>query len=109
MNEYLKDVNQTFKSLGKENPEAIKSFRKFMSAVKSDGVLSAKTKELIGIALSIQKQCKHCVAFHVKNALDGGATKEEIIEATMTAVTLGGGPSLMFSSYVFKALEDFQK
>lgn len=109
MKEYLNDVNQTFKSLGKKNPDAIKSFKKFMGAVKQDGALSAKMKELIGIALSVQKQCKHCVAFHVKNALDQGATEDEIIDASMTAVTLGGGPSLMFSSYVLKALKDLQK
>jgi AhpD family alkylhydroperoxidase len=109
MNEYLQDVNQTFKSLGKKNPKAIKSFKKFMGAVKGDGALSGKFKELIGIALSVQKQCKHCISLHVKNALDEGATEDEIIEACMTAVTLGGGPSLMFSSYVLKALEDFQE
>jgi AhpD family alkylhydroperoxidase len=109
MNEYLQNVNQTFKTLGTKNQKAIKNFQKFMGAVKKDGALSTKMKELIGIALSVQKQCKHCVALHVKNALDQGASEDEIIEACMTAVMLGGGPSLMFTSYVLKALEDFQE
>ena len=109
MKDYLQDVNKTFKALGRKNPEAIESFQKFMGAVKSDGEKKKKMKELIGIALSVQKQCKHCVSLHVKNALDKGATEDEVIEACMTAVTLGGGPSLMFSSYVLKALKDFQK
>ncbi|MFO8017116.1 MAG: carboxymuconolactone decarboxylase family protein [Promethearchaeia archaeon] len=109
MKEYLNSVNKTFKTLGKKNPEAIKGFRKFMDAVKRDGALSAKMKELIGIALSVQNHCKHCVSFHVKKALDKGATEDEIIEACMTAITLGGGPSLMFTSYVLKAIKDFQK
>ena len=43
----------------------------------------------------------------MKNALDKGATKEEIIEAGMTAITLDGGTSMMFMKYVLKALEEF--
>ena len=109
MNEYYKAAQFSLQSLGQANPNAMKGFQNFMGATKADGALSGKVKELIGIALSIAHQCKFCVAWHVKHALDKGATREEIIEATMVAGTLGGGPSLMFSKYVFKALEDFGK
>ncbi|MFX1312039.1 MAG: carboxymuconolactone decarboxylase family protein [Promethearchaeota archaeon] len=109
MNEYYKAAQFSLRSLGQANPDAMKGFQDFMGAAKADGVLSAKVKELIGIALSIAHRCKFCVAWHVKHALDQGATKEEIIEASMVAGTLGGGPALMFTKYVFKALEDFEK
>ncbi|TFF84531.1 MAG: carboxymuconolactone decarboxylase family protein [Promethearchaeota archaeon] len=109
MKEYYKAAQSSLQSLGQANPNAMKGFQNFMGAAKKDGALSAKVKELIGIALSVAHQCKFCVAWHVKHALDKGATREEIIEATMIAGTLGGGPSLMFSKYVFKALEDFEK
>jgi AhpD family alkylhydroperoxidase len=109
MKEYLEAARTSLQTLGQENPVAMKGFQDFMGAVKKDGILSAKIKELIGIALSVQIQCKFCVAWHVKNALDKGASKEEIIEACMVAATLGGGPSLMFTKYVFKAIEDFNK
>ena len=46
---------------------------------------------------------------HVKYALEAGATREEIIEASMVAGTLDGGPALMFTNYVLKALDDFEK
>ena len=109
MNEYYKAAQSSLHSLGRAHPDAMKGFQQFMGAAKTDGAISAKVKELIGIALSIAHQCKFCVAWHVKHALDKGATKEEIIEASMVAGTLGGGPSLMFTKYVFKALEDFAK
>lgn len=109
MNEYYKAAQSSLQALGKAHPDAMKGFRQFMGVVKEDGVLSAKVKELIGIALSVAHQCKFCVAWHVKHALDKGATKEEVIEASMVAGTLGGGPSLMFTKYVLKALEDFAK
>ena len=109
MKEYYKAAQSSLKSLGQASPNAMKGFQNFMGAAKTDGALSAKVKELIGIALSIAHQCKFCVAWHVKHALDKGATREEIIETSMVAGTLGGGPSLMFSKYVFKALDDFEK
>lgn len=109
MNEYYKAARSSLQTLGHAHPDAIKGFQQFMGAVKADGAISAKVKELIGIALSIAYQCKFCVAWHVKHALDKGATKEEIIEASMVAGTLGGGPALMFTTYVLKALEDFSK
>jgi AhpD family alkylhydroperoxidase len=109
MNEYLKAVQNIFKELGKEQPDAIQNFRKFNQAVKKDGALTSKTKELIGIAISLVKQCKFCIAFHVANALNAGATREEIIEACMVAVAMDGGPSLMFSNHVLKAIEDFNQ
>lgn len=107
MIEYLQAAQKSLQALGKANPAAMKGFQEFQGAVKKEGALSEKTKELIGIAISIAKQCKFCVAWHVKKALDAGATKEEIIEASLVAATLGGGPALMFSKYVFKAIEDF--
>ena len=107
MVEYLQTAHKTLQSLGQANPSAMKGFQEFMGSIKKEGVLSTKTKELIGVALSVSKQCKFCVAWHVKNALDNGATREEIIEATMVAATLGGGPDLMFTKYVLKALDDF--
>ncbi|MGB5912705.1 MAG: carboxymuconolactone decarboxylase family protein [Promethearchaeia archaeon] len=109
MKEYYKAAQSSLQTLGHAHPDAMKGFQQFMGAVKTDGAISAKVKELIGIALSIAYQCKFCVAWHVKHALDKGATREEIIEASMVAGTLGGGPALMFTKYVLKALEDFGK
>jgi AhpD family alkylhydroperoxidase len=107
MIEYLEAARNSLQTLGQYNPEAMKGFNQFMGNVKKDGAISGKIKELIGVAISVSKQCKFCVSWHVKKALDLGATKEEIVEATMVAATLDGGPSLMFSKYVLKAIDDF--
>ena len=107
--EYYNQAMYALQSLGKAHPDAMKGFQEFMGGVKKDGALSNKIKELIGIALSIAKQCKFCVAWHVKHAIEAGASREEIIEASMVAGTLGGGPALMFTKYVLKSLDDFSK
>lgn len=104
----LKEVKRTMGAVGKMHPEAMQGFQNFMKGSKSDGALNAKTKELIGVAISIARQCSWCITLHIKNALDAGATREEIIEASLVAVTLGGGPALMHMHYVFEALDDLE-
>ncbi len=47
--------------------------------------LSAKTKELIGLAVSAQIPCHYCVYFHTAVAKANGATEEEIREAVAMA------------------------
>ena len=45
----------------------------------------------------------------MKNALDSGASKEEIMESCYVAVLMGGGPAMMQIRRVMKALEDLEK
>jgi alkylhydroperoxidase/carboxymuconolactone decarboxylase family protein YurZ len=48
-----------------------------------------------------------CIVVHVKNAVNAGANKQEILEAAWVAVMMGGGPALSYIQCVLKALEDF--
>lgn len=109
MNKDLQEVKESLAKLGKEYPELMKAFSGFMGAAEKEGALSHKTKELISVALSIVAHCKWCIAFHVKNALDSGATKEEIMETCFVAALMGGGPALMYTQLAVKAIEDFSK
>lgn len=109
MNKSLEEVNQSLAELGKEYPDLMKTFSGFMGAVEKDGALSKKTKELISIAVSVACKCKWCIAFHVKNALNLGATKEEIMESCFVAALMGGGPALMYTQLVVKAIKDYSK
>ena len=109
MNEYLKTAGKTLQALGQFNPKAMKGFQEFMEGVKADGALSRKFKELIGIAISVYIQCKFCVAWHVKRAVEQGATRDEVLEACQVAAAVGTGHSLMSTHYAFKAIDEFTK
>jgi len=109
MNETLREVKRSLAQMGKEYPELMKAFSGFMGEVEKEGALSTKTKELISVALSVVKECKWCIAFHVKNALNAGATKKEIMEACFVAALMGGGPALMYTQLAVKAVEDYKK
>jgi AhpD family alkylhydroperoxidase len=58
-------------------------------------LLSGGFKELIAIALSISRCCIPCLAVHTRNAVDAGATREEVIDAAKIGVGFGGGPSFV--------------
>ena len=109
MKQTLTEVKRSLAHLGREYPDLMKSFSGFMGEVEKEGALSVKTKELISIALSVACKCKWCIAHHVKSALDAGATKEEIMESCFVSALMGGGPALMYTQLVVKALEDFSK
>ena len=103
--EHLGNIQNLMQRIGKEDPTWAKSFQGFMGSTKKDGALSSKMKEIIGIAVSVKAQCERCIVWHVKGALDLGATKEEIIESAQVAVVLGGGPSLMYMKNVYDAID----
>lgn len=109
MNKVLDEVHESLKALGKEYPEQMHAFSSFMKSTEKDGALDHKTKELISLALSIATHCKWCIAIHTKNALEAGASKDEIMESCFVAALMGGGPSLMYTQLAVKAMEDYEK
>ena len=54
------------------------------------GALDAKTKELMGLAASMVLRCDDCVTYHIVQALDRGATNEELFETFTVALVVGG-------------------
>ena len=46
--------------------------------------------------------------FHIKAAVERGATREEISETLGMAIYMGAGPSVMYASHAFAALQQFE-
>ena len=70
-------------------------FMDYMKAVNREGLLDARVKKLMAVALSIAQRCKPCLIIHIKGALAMGITKAEIEEVASLAVSFAGCPSLM--------------
>jgi AhpD family alkylhydroperoxidase len=102
----LTEIDSSLARFSQEWPEQMSAFTGLMKAVEKPGALDTKSKELISLAVAIAGHCSWCIAFHVRNALTHGATKEEVMEASWQAVQMGGGPSLMYMQLVQKALDD---
>ena len=85
----------------------MKAFSTIAQTALAQGALDVKTKELIAIGISVAIHCDDCIAFHVKAAVDRGATREEILETLGMAIYMGAGPSAMYASHALGAYTQF--
>lgn len=76
------------------------------SVVVKDGALSARTKELMMVAIAVALRCEYCLWKHVPEAVKLGATREEIMEAVSTAIVMAGGPAVAYGSAVVLRILD---
>jgi AhpD family alkylhydroperoxidase len=95
------------RALRSDIPGTMEGFDAMAAAAMSEGALSAKTKELIALALGVAAHCDGCLGFHVKALVRLGVTRVEIEEALGVAVYMGGGPSLMYAADALSAFEEF--
>ena len=89
-------------------PDVMKAFSGLAQAALTPKALNCKTKELIAVGISVAIRCDDCIAFHVKAALEQGASREEVIEALGMAIYMGAGPSVMYATHAIDAFEQFQ-
>ena len=106
--EQLEHIKEYMGILGEGAPATMKAFSDLHSAAGKPGALDFKTKELIALAIGVSLRCNGCIAFHTHDALEAGATREEIMEALGVAVLMGGGPSVIYATHVVEALRQFE-
>lgn len=100
-------VSAGLSTLRTSTPEVMKSFNDLGKSATASGVLDAKTKELIALALSVAARCDPCIGFHAKALVKLGATRKEVDETLGVSTYMGGGPSLMYASHAIAAFEEF--
>ncbi len=95
----MSDANQVYPQLTRElaehrkrlAPEPAEAFKAFSQSVFAEGALSAKTKQLIAVAVAHVTQCPYCIRSHTKAAMQHGVTPEEIMEAIWIAAEMRAG------------------
>lgn len=94
-------------ALYKAIPETMQAFQGLMRAAGKEGVLTARTKELMALAIAISVRCEGCILFHVQGAMRHGASREEVAETIGVAVEMGGGPSTVYGAKALAAFDAF--
>ena len=107
--EKLAHTQEMMGEYGAQSPAIMQAFQKLHHAGATDGILSAKTKELIALSIAVVVRCDGCIAFHVNDALKAGASREEIVEALDVAVLMGGGPAMIYAIEALDALAQFEE
>lgn len=89
-----------------------KVYRSFVDMEQNtykDGKLSKLQKELIAIGISVVINCESCMEWHIKQALDDGATDDKILEAIEVGIEMAGGPATASARFAMNVLEYYQK
>lgn len=56
----------------------------------SDGALSLKTKEMLGLVASMVLRCDDCIRYHLEKCREAGVTRTEVFEVFSVATIVGG-------------------
>ena len=87
-------------------PDAHAAFQTFSKKVFADGALSAKTKQIIAVAVAHVTQCPYCIKGHTKAALRAGATSQELMEAIWIAAEMRAGAAYAHSTIALATIHE---
>ena len=69
---------------------------------REDGAIPRKYRELIAAAVACAIQCPYCIEAHAGAAKVAGASREELVEATMLAAAIRAGGAAMHGTMALK-------
>ncbi len=87
-------------------PDQQAAFEAFSKAAFADGALTAKTKQIIAVAVAHVTQCPYCINGHTKAALRSGATPKELMEAIWVAAEMRAGGAYAHSTLMLATLAE---
>ena len=73
--ELTKELKGLMRTLRGDTPDVMKAFSGLAQAALAPKALDCKTKELIALGISVAIRCDDCIGFHVKAAMEQGATR----------------------------------
>lgn len=93
MTEYQTPKDRAYTdSLIKSAPKEAAAFLNLKhTAERKDGAIPVKYRELMSVAVALTTQCAYCIEAHINNAVQAGATREEIAETVFIAAALRAG------------------
>lgn len=89
------------------SPNNISAWRHFSKAVFEEGALDKKTKQLIAVASAHITQCPYCIRSHTKQAMQNGASREEIMEAIWIAAEMRAGAAYAHAGIAMNEMDKF--
>lgn len=75
-------------------PQVANAYHAFTGECFKEGELDARTKQLIALGMGLFANNEVCTYYHVREALQKGATHGQIMETVAVAAAVGGGHAL---------------
>ncbi|MDP8216219.1 MAG: carboxymuconolactone decarboxylase family protein [Candidatus Kaelpia imicola] len=105
--ETLNEFNRLMTDIKNTVPKEYQAFIQEKDQITSSGKLPEKEKRLLLLVSAVTAKCPVCIPRAVKHCLDAGYSKEEMLEACMVAVLVGGSSVMTYVTLVDKAIEEF--
>lgn len=103
--ELRSQLEESLGRLGKEIPGPMSGFARLHRKGVENGALSGKVKEMMALAISIVVGCEGCIAYHVHDAIQAGARREELLETVGVGLFMGGGPGSIYAAHALEAID----
>jgi AhpD family alkylhydroperoxidase len=103
----VEGLRQPTRELRRLIPETWTAFGALHERAVADGVIPARVKELVALAIAVSRQCDGCIAYHAKAAATRGATREEVAEVLGVALLMVGGPATVYGPRALAAFDEF--
>ena len=107
--EYLDEVTKFVNEFKQELPETFAAQSAFNDAAYKDGALSTRVKRLMALSIAVKAGCPGCITYQLKLAVEAGATRDEVIEATSVAMSMGGTTANAWVWIVVKMMRELGK
>jgi len=87
---FLKSLQGAIEGFSKVDKETLKAFGNLNETALKSGTLDRKTKTLMCVAIGIATHCEYCISARTAQAVQAGATREELIETASVGLLMGG-------------------
>ncbi len=98
----LNDLVMTYAGLG------TKRFYSLDAQAYRDGALPARTKELLGLVASFVLRCDDCIKYHVIRCHETGVTSQELEEALLVGLVVGGSITIPHQRRALRAWHELK-
>jgi AhpD family alkylhydroperoxidase len=105
--EIIAELAEPTRELRRAIPEVWEGFSALHQAAVAEGVLPARVKELMALAIAVVKGCDGCIAYHAKAAARHGATADEVAETLGVALLMDGGSASVNGPRAWQAFSEF--
>lgn len=105
----IRDRKSAHEKLRDRGSGVYRAFLDMEKAAYSDAALGKKYKELIAVGISVVIDCESCLEWHIREALEVGATKDQILETIDVGIEMGGGPATVSSRFALKVLDYYSE
>jgi AhpD family alkylhydroperoxidase len=83
-------------------PAEFEAWRNLNGIVGKDGAIPRKYRELIAVGVACAIQCPFCIEAHAKGAKVAGASREELVEATLVGAAIRAGAATTHGTMALK-------